>query len=276
MSGEDGQLLGSWHDNAAAWTDAVRSGAIASRKVTDAAILAAILERRPQKVLDLGCGEGWLMRALTERGCAVVGVDGSAPLVAAAGADVLQLSYAQLVAEPRRAGQGFDLVVANFALLEERIAPLLAAMRRINEQRQGYVDHLRHFIRTWDKVGRLLHHGDHRRDAEVAGPNVERRESAQHADGIPGNAQLLFQFAHGRLFDGLAGIDHAAREADLAGVRGERVRPQRHRQTPTAVEMQQHQHGGVAGVIGSGAVVSSKAERWRKASLGCSSRQRLL
>ena len=131
MSAQGRQLLGSWHDNAAAWTDAVRSGAIASRKVTDAAILAAILERRPQKVLDLGCGEGWLMRALAERGCAVVGVDGSAPLVAAAGADVLQLSYAQLVAEPRRAGQGFDLVVANFALLEERIAPLLAAMRRI-------------------------------------------------------------------------------------------------------------------------------------------------
>jgi len=131
MSGEDERLLESWRDNAAAWTDAVRSGAIASRKVSDAAILAAILERKPRKVLDLGCGEGWLMRALAERGCAVVGVDGSAPLVAAAGADVLELSYAELTAEPGRAGQGFDLVVANFALLEEEIAPLLSALCRI-------------------------------------------------------------------------------------------------------------------------------------------------
>ena len=133
MSGEARRLLASWHDNAAAWTHAVRSGAIASRKVTDAAILAAALERRPRKTLDLGCGEGWLMRALAEQGCAAVGIDGSAPLVAAAtgSGEVLRLSYAELVAEPSRAGQGFDLVVANFALLEEEIVPLLAALRRI-------------------------------------------------------------------------------------------------------------------------------------------------
>jgi SAM-dependent methyltransferase len=73
------------------------------------------------------------MRALTVRGCAVVGVDGSAPLVAAAtgSGEVLRLSYAELTAEPARVGQGFDLVVANFALLDEQIAPLLAALCRI-------------------------------------------------------------------------------------------------------------------------------------------------
>ncbi len=125
------RLADSWHDNAAAWTHAVRSGAIASRKVTDGAILAATLDRRPRKVLDLGCGEGWLMRALTDQGCPVQGVDGSAPLVAAAGGNALQLSYAELIADPTRAGAGFDVVVANFALLEEELAPLLAALRRI-------------------------------------------------------------------------------------------------------------------------------------------------
>jgi SAM-dependent methyltransferase len=132
---EPARLLASWHDNAAAWTAAVRSGAIESRRLaTDAAILAAVLDRRPRQVLDLGCGEGWLVRALAQRGVAALGVDGSAPLVEAAaraGGSFARLSYAELVAAPERCGAGFDLVVANFALLEEQILPLLAALRRI-------------------------------------------------------------------------------------------------------------------------------------------------
>jgi len=132
---EAARLLQSWQDNAEAWTAAVRSGAIESRRlVTDAAILAAVLARQPVRTLDLGCGEGWLVRALAERGHHPVGVDGSAPLVAAAvesGGVILPLSYAELIAEPARAGSGFDLVVANFALLDDDIVPLLTALRRI-------------------------------------------------------------------------------------------------------------------------------------------------
>jgi 2-polyprenyl-3-methyl-5-hydroxy-6-metoxy-1,4-benzoquinol methylase len=128
------RLLASWHDNAATWTAAVRSGAIESRRLaTDAAILGAVQRRRPQKVLDLGCGEGWLVRALAAQGLAAIGVDGSGPLVEAAaraGGSFLRLSYAELVAAPERCGEGFDLVVANFALFEENILPLLVALRR--------------------------------------------------------------------------------------------------------------------------------------------------
>jgi 2-polyprenyl-3-methyl-5-hydroxy-6-metoxy-1,4-benzoquinol methylase len=129
------RLLDSWHDNAAAWTAAVRSGAIESRRLaTDAAILGAVQGRRPQKVLDLGCGEGWLVRALAEQGITALGVDGSAPLIEAAaraGGSFLRLSYAELIAAPERCGAGFDLVVANFALFEEKILPLLKTLRRI-------------------------------------------------------------------------------------------------------------------------------------------------
>jgi SAM-dependent methyltransferase len=135
MTDEPAQLLDSWHHNAAAWTAAVRSGAIESRRLaTDAAILDAVLDRRPQKVLDLGCGEGWLVRALAERGVAAVGVDGSAPLIEAAaraGGSFLRLSYADLIEAPQRCGESFDLVVANFALLDEEIVPLLRAFRHI-------------------------------------------------------------------------------------------------------------------------------------------------
>ena len=48
-----------------------------------------------------------------------------------AGGSFLRLSYAELIAAPERCGEGFDLVVANFALLEEEIGPLLAALHRI-------------------------------------------------------------------------------------------------------------------------------------------------
>ena len=69
MRNPEDALLDSWHQNAQAWIDAVRHGAIESRRqVTDQAILLAILGRQPERVLDLGCGEGWLLRALAGRG----------------------------------------------------------------------------------------------------------------------------------------------------------------------------------------------------------------
>lgn len=136
MTGDEpARLLRSWDDNATAWTAAVRSGAVESRRLaTDAAILDAVLERQPRKVLDLGCGEGWLVRALAERGVTAVGVDGAAPLVEAAtsaGGSFMRLTYAELTAAPERCGQSFDVVAANFALLEKEIHPLLWALRRI-------------------------------------------------------------------------------------------------------------------------------------------------
>ena len=84
----------------------------------------------------VGCGEGWLARALAARGVAeVVGVDGAAPLVeaarAAGGGTFRVLTYDELAADPTRAGAAaFDAVAANFALLHEDTAPLLRALRR--------------------------------------------------------------------------------------------------------------------------------------------------
>lgn len=55
--------------NADKWTAVVRSGGVESRRlVTDQAIIEAVLAQKPQRVLDIGCGEGWLIRALGKEG----------------------------------------------------------------------------------------------------------------------------------------------------------------------------------------------------------------
>jgi len=117
------------------WTRAVRDGLIASRKAgTDAAVLDAIAAWQPKRLLDIGCGEGWLVREASARtGCAGVGIDGAAELVAAAqDADpenrYLTLDYAVFIAEGATAlGVGFDVAVFNYSLFEKDVAPLLRA-----------------------------------------------------------------------------------------------------------------------------------------------------
>ena len=129
-------LLASWSANAGAWTDAVRERRIASRReVTDAAIVEAVLRHRPRRVLDVGCGEGWLCRALAGEIETITGIDGSPELIesarASGGADFRCVDYGRLIEAPEAAGSGYDLIVCNFALLDDRVAALLAALARI-------------------------------------------------------------------------------------------------------------------------------------------------
>jgi SAM-dependent methyltransferase len=109
------ELEQSWIANAANWTRAVREGLIPSRKAgTDAAIVDAIVARRPRRVLDVGCGESWLCRRLRLlTGCETTGVDSSPDLIAGR----------------HELGGGFDVVAFNYALFEEDLAPLLTAAR---------------------------------------------------------------------------------------------------------------------------------------------------
>jgi 2-polyprenyl-3-methyl-5-hydroxy-6-metoxy-1,4-benzoquinol methylase len=117
----DEKIIDSWHTNATPWTAAVRDKRIESRKlVTDQAIIDAVMSRRPKSVLDIGCGEGWLSRALAERGVErTVGVDVVPTLVEqarrAGGGEFRVASYEGIAAG--ELDLRVDVAVANFALI---------------------------------------------------------------------------------------------------------------------------------------------------------------
>lgn len=136
MSGgnADRQLVDSWTDNADAWTQAVRDQLIPSRKAgTDAAIVSACLARGRGPVLDVGCGEGWLVRELGRRDVSATGVDVSAPLIARAqelgGGTFSVATYDALERDMSVAAGPWRSIVCNFSLLSDPIHPLLHALR---------------------------------------------------------------------------------------------------------------------------------------------------
>jgi 2-polyprenyl-3-methyl-5-hydroxy-6-metoxy-1,4-benzoquinol methylase len=127
------QQQASWNANASAWTTAVRGRAIASRRNgTDDAIVAACQVEAGSRVLDVGCGEGWLARALAARGAVARGVDASDALITAAraagGATYAVATYYALATRPNIEPGPFDVIVCNFALLDEDIVPLLRGL----------------------------------------------------------------------------------------------------------------------------------------------------
>ena len=138
----EAELQASWISNAAAWTDAVRESRIPSRAAgTDRAIVQAIL-RVPGTVLDVGCGEGWLVRALAEHGRRAVGVDGSAPLIDRArerGGEFFVASYEELIENPGRFGSQFGVIALNFAVLSERPSDLFASLASLLEPRGALI-----------------------------------------------------------------------------------------------------------------------------------------
>lgn len=120
MTYSDESIVSSWLDNATPWVTAVRQNEIESRVlITNKAITAAILEKSPETVLDIGCGEGWLARELNKTGIHVLGIDAIPELVAAATAEgggiFKVMSYEDLTKGAIK--EEFDIVVCNFSLL---------------------------------------------------------------------------------------------------------------------------------------------------------------
>lgn len=114
----DASIIDSWSRNTDPWTAAVRGGEIASRVlVTNAAIVDTVRAYAPASGVDLGCGEGWLVRALPE--VTMLGVDASAGLIEqarkAGGAEFRHLSYEEIAAG--QLALAVDVAVCNFSLI---------------------------------------------------------------------------------------------------------------------------------------------------------------
>ena len=115
---DDARIIDSWSKNTDPWTAAVRSGEIESRRlVTNQAIIDSVRSRAPRSGLDIGCGEGWLVRALD--GISMTGVDVVPGLIdqarRAGGGDFRVLSYEAI-------GRGeltvsVDVAVCNFSMI---------------------------------------------------------------------------------------------------------------------------------------------------------------
>ena len=129
------QIQQSWEANADAWIHAIDQNQIESRRAaTDEAILQAVMRYEPRRVLDVGCGEGWLTRALANRSVEVVGVDGCNALVDRAilkgGGCFRAIGYDDIIADQAILGQSYDMIVCNFSLLGEEIGDLLRSLQQ--------------------------------------------------------------------------------------------------------------------------------------------------
>lgn len=121
-------ILDCWHQNADPWVDAIRNHEITSRVLaTNRAIESAIVATQAASAIDVGCGEGWLVRRLLGRGIAARGLDVVPALIESAsrqGGEFAVASYDDIArgAVDWRA----DAVSCNFALIgNESSAQLL-------------------------------------------------------------------------------------------------------------------------------------------------------
>lgn len=158
MKHNEDRLDQSWVANAEAWTQSVREQQIESRKLaTDQAVVNEITSYHPKRVLDVGCGEGWLARVLSQQGLEVVGIDGSNELIkraeALGGGSFHHFNYTELGDNPTQLGDAFDVIVCNFSILSEDITLLLQSLSTILSSEGVLIIHTLHpfFVANSDR-----------------------------------------------------------------------------------------------------------------------------
>lgn len=137
----ENDILQSWEKNAHGWDQLIEENKIESRLVTNDAIIRVLTALPLSSLLDLGCGEGWLVRRMESLGLPCHGIDGSGSLIKLARAkgsgSYQQLTYGEIIAGAAVAGSPFDAIVLNFALFEKDSTPLLLESLKQHLNPQG-------------------------------------------------------------------------------------------------------------------------------------------
>jgi 2-polyprenyl-3-methyl-5-hydroxy-6-metoxy-1,4-benzoquinol methylase len=134
MINKEQHIIQSWQVNAMNWVNIIESNGIESRRlVTNQVIIDAVCSFSPKNVLDIGCGEGWLAKELSQKKVYVTGIDAIPELVDKAmekvKGDFYVASYEDIALGKISFPQLFDAIVINFALIgKESTENLLAVL----------------------------------------------------------------------------------------------------------------------------------------------------
>jgi SAM-dependent methyltransferase len=127
-------MTNGWEKSAAAWIAELGDhGDFGRRFVLDPVMLPRALAVIPDKVLDVGCGEGRFCRMLAGRGISATGIDPTRSLLATArrrdpGGEYIEAEAEALPFE----NETFDLVVSYLSLIDiPDVAPAIAEMVRV-------------------------------------------------------------------------------------------------------------------------------------------------
>lgn len=135
MTNPENHIIRSWKNNTSPWIQAIRNAEIESRtSVTNQAIIDAILNNNPQNILDIGCGEGWLCRAMEERGITALGIDVVPELINEAkkhdSGKYRVMAYREITDNCK--GECYDAIVCNFSLLgKESVEHVFASVKSL-------------------------------------------------------------------------------------------------------------------------------------------------
>jgi 2-polyprenyl-3-methyl-5-hydroxy-6-metoxy-1,4-benzoquinol methylase len=139
----ENNIIESWNKNALEWIKVIDNADIESRKFTDKAILELIGNSPAIKILDVGCGEGWLTRSLGTMGKFVVGVDAIPQLLKNAvkkgNGTYCQMSYEDIILGNPIPEAPYDAAVFNFCLYQREGLSLLLKKVKKSLTENGYI-----------------------------------------------------------------------------------------------------------------------------------------
>ncbi|WP_110356060.1 bifunctional 2-polyprenyl-6-hydroxyphenol methylase/3-demethylubiquinol 3-O-methyltransferase UbiG [Arenibacter sp. ARW7G5Y1] len=135
--------IDSWNKNALEWIKVIDNAEIESRKFTNKAILDVLGNSSAIKILDMGCGEGWLTRTLMGMGKSAVGMDAIPQLLENAKnkgqGTYFQMSYEEIILENPIPKAPYDAAVFNFCLYQrEGLSQLLRQVKKSLSE-NGYI-----------------------------------------------------------------------------------------------------------------------------------------